>query len=159
MLRAAKVEAVAVCFMHSYANAANEEMAARRLRELLGDAFLSVSSRVLPQVRFYERVSTTVLNAAVGPVLGRYLDNLLKKIAAAQYRGVFLVMQSNGGVSAPGGGRRSCRQYAVVGAGGGPSPPSSSSADMAVTPKTRVHHDRYGRHELRRVARRRASRR
>ncbi len=102
VLRAAKVEAVAVCFMHSYANAANEEMAARRLRELLGDAFLSVSSRVLPQVRFYERVSTTVLNAAVGPVLGRYLDNLLKKIAAAQYRGVFLVMQSNGGVSAPG---------------------------------------------------------
>jgi len=101
VLRAAKVEAVAVCFMHSYANAANEEKAAFRLRELLGDVFLSISSRVLPQVRFYERVSTTVLNAAVGPVLGRYLDNLLKKMAAAQYRGVFLVMQSNGGVSAP----------------------------------------------------------
>ncbi len=102
VLRAAEVEAVAVCFMHSYANAANEEKAARRLRELCGDAFLSISSRVLPQVRFYERVSTTVLNAAVGPVLGRYLDSLLQKIAAAQYHGVLLVMQSNGGVSAPG---------------------------------------------------------
>ncbi len=100
-LRAAKVEAVAVCFMHSYACSANEEMAAKRLCELLGDVFLSVSSRVLPQVRFYERVSTTVLNAAVGPVLGRYLNNLLKMLAAARYGGILLVMQSNGGVSAP----------------------------------------------------------
>ena len=101
-LRAAKVEAVAICFLHSYANQANEERAARRLRELLGEAYYSVSSRVLPQVRFYERVSTTVLNAAIGPVLSRYLDNLLRKFAAADYRGVLLVMQSNGGVSAPG---------------------------------------------------------
>ena len=101
-LRAAKVEAVAICFLHSYANQANEERAARRLRELLGEAYYSVSSRVLPQVRFYERVSTTVLNAAIGPVLSRYLDNLLRKFAAANYRGVLLVMQSNGGVSAPG---------------------------------------------------------
>ena len=89
-LRAAKVEAVAVCFMHSYAFPANEEVAAKRLRELLGDVFLSVSSRVLPQVRFYERISTTVLDAAVGPVLGRYLNNLLKKLAAARYAGILL---------------------------------------------------------------------
>jgi N-methylhydantoinase A len=101
-LRAANVEAVAVCFMHSYANAANEEKAARRLRELFPEAYLSVSFRVLPQVRFYERVSTTVLNAAVGPILKRYLDNLIRKIADAGYRGILLVMQSNGGVSAPG---------------------------------------------------------
>ena len=90
-LRAAKVEAVAICFLHAYANQANEERAARRLRELLGEAYYSVSSRVLPQVRFYERLSTTVLNAAIGPVLSRYLDNLL---------------------------RRPCCQYAVVRAGG-----------------------------------------
>ena len=102
VFRAAQVEAVAVCFMHSYANAANEEKAALRLCELLPDAYLSVSSRVLPQVRFYERVSTTVLNAAVGPILKRYLDNLVRKIGDAGYRGVLLIMQSNGGVSAPG---------------------------------------------------------
>jgi N-methylhydantoinase A len=62
---------------------------------------LSVSSRVLPQVRFYERVSTTVLNAAVGPILARYLDNLTREIAKAGYQGALLIMQSNGGVTAP----------------------------------------------------------
>ena len=102
ILRAAKVEAVAICFLHAYANQANEEQAVRRLRELIGGAYYSVSSRVLPQVRFYERVSTTVLNAAIGPVLSRYLDNLLREFAAANYHGVLLVMQSNGGVSTPG---------------------------------------------------------
>src|SRR5207247_8348668 len=53
------------------------------------------------QVRFTERVSTTVLNAAVGPVLSRYLDRLITRLGAAGFRGVLLVMQSNGGVAAP----------------------------------------------------------
>src|SRR5262245_53543847 len=101
VLQAEKVDAIAICFMHSYANASNEEKAARRLRELFPQAYLSVSSAVLPQVRFYERISTTVLNAAVGPILKRYLDNLTRKIADAGYRGVLLIMQSNGGVTAP----------------------------------------------------------
>jgi N-methylhydantoinase A len=101
VLRADKVEAIAVCFMHSYANRANEEKAARRLCELCPDLYLSVSSRVLPQVRFYERVSTTVLNAAVGPVVKRYLDNLMLKIAEIGYTGILLIMQSNGGVTGP----------------------------------------------------------
>ncbi len=100
-LRREQVEAIAVCFMHSYANAANEEAAARRLCALFPDAYLSVSSRVLPQVRFYERVSTTVLNAAVGPILRRYLDSLVRRLADAGYGGVLLVMQSNGGVGSP----------------------------------------------------------
>lgn len=101
VLKADGVEAVAICFMHSYANAKNEEKAAQRLRELLPDTYLSVSSAVLPQVRFYERVSTTVLNAAVGPILKHYLDNLTRKIAEAGYCGVLLIMQSNGGVTTP----------------------------------------------------------
>ena len=100
-IRSEKVEAIAVCFMHSYANRKNEEIAARRLRELFPDAYLSISSEVIPQVRFYERVSTTVLNAVVGPILKRYLGKLIKKIADAGYPGVLLIMQSNGGVSAP----------------------------------------------------------
>jgi len=53
-------------------------------------------------VRFTERVSTTVLNAAVGPVLSRYLDRLVARLAAAGFRGVLLIMQSNGGVAGPG---------------------------------------------------------
>ena len=95
------IEAVAVCFMHSYANPENERKAAERLRALFPDAYHSVSSEVLPQVRFYERVSTTVLNAAVGPILRRYMSNLVRKIEAAGYRGILLIMQSNGGVTTP----------------------------------------------------------
>ncbi|HMN66302.1 MAG TPA: hydantoinase/oxoprolinase N-terminal domain-containing protein, partial [Burkholderiaceae bacterium] len=65
VLQAGGVEAVAISFMHAYANAAHEEAAAELVARRMPDAYLSVSSRVLPQVRFYERTSTTVLNAVV----------------------------------------------------------------------------------------------
>lgn len=96
---AQQVEAVAICFMHAYANAEHEEAAARLVAQRLPAAYLSVSSRVLPQLRFYERTSTTVLNAAVGPILQRYLDSLQRRLADAGFGGVLRVMQSNGGVT------------------------------------------------------------
>jgi N-methylhydantoinase A len=99
--RAAGVEAVAICFMHSYANAAHERAAAARLRASLPDIFVSSSSEVLPQVRFYERTSTTVLNAAVGPILNRYLDRLTSRLDENDFGGALLIMQSNGGVCTP----------------------------------------------------------
>ena len=95
------VEAVAICFLHAHANRRNEEAAARLAREALPEAYVSASCEVLPQVRFYERTSTTVLNAGVGPILSRYLRNLTQKLEAARYRGKLLVMQSNGGVASP----------------------------------------------------------
>ncbi len=98
-LAAAGVEAVAICFMHAYANPAHEQAAAERVSLRLPQAYLSVSTRVLPQVRFYERTSTTVLNAVVGPILRRYMDNLQKRLADAGFGGVLRVMQSNGGVA------------------------------------------------------------
>ena len=94
-----KIEAVAVCFLHAHANAANERAAARIVRRLMPDAYVCASAEVIPQVRFYERTSTTVLNAAVGPILSRYLASLTARLAAARYRGALLVMQSNGGVA------------------------------------------------------------
>lgn len=100
-LREAGVEAVAVCFMHAYANPQHERAVGELLQRLMPEAYLSLSSRVLPQVRFYERTSTTVLNAAVGPILKRYLDALTARLAGARYRGLLLIMQSNGGVAAP----------------------------------------------------------
>ena len=75
---------VAVCFLHAHANSANEREAARLLRELLPRAYVCTSSEVIPQVRFYERTSTTVLNAAVGPILSRYLTNLTARLATAR---------------------------------------------------------------------------
>jgi N-methylhydantoinase A len=95
------IEAVAVCFLHAHANPGNERKAGAILRRRMPHAYVSLSSDVLPQVRFYERTSTTVLNAAVGPILARYLGSLVAKLEAARYRGALLVMQSNGGVASP----------------------------------------------------------
>ena len=66
-------EAIAICFMNSFANRDHEDRAAQICREIIPDAYLSVSIDVLPSIRFYDRVSTTVLNAYVGPILKRYL--------------------------------------------------------------------------------------
>ncbi len=95
------VEALAVCFMHAYANSTNEDKAAEILHDRVPGTFLSVSSRILPQVRFYDRVSTTVLNAAVGPLLRKYLSNLTERLKGKGFSGILLIMQSNGGVTSP----------------------------------------------------------
>jgi len=95
------VEAVAVCFLHAWANPAHEVTAARLATAALPGAYVTRSSAILPQIRFTERVSTTVLNAAVGPVLARYLERLTTRLALTGFRGTLLVMQSNGGVAAP----------------------------------------------------------
>ena len=95
------VGAVAVCFMNSFANAAHERAAAELVRAALPEAFLSVSSEVLPTVRFYNRVSTTVMNAYVGPILKGYVDKLTRRLAEFGFGGVLLIMQSSGGVALP----------------------------------------------------------
>jgi N-methylhydantoinase A len=100
-LQTAKVEAVAISFMHAYANPAHEEVAAELVARRMPDAYLSVSNRVLPQVRFYERTSTTVLNAVVGPILRRYVENLRRRLSQSGFDGVLRIMQSNGGVTSP----------------------------------------------------------
>ena len=92
------VAAVAVCFLHSYANPAHEQAAARILRETLPGRFISISHEVLPEIREYERTSTTVVNAYIGPVVSAYLRALQTRLDAAGIGGRLLMMQSSGGL-------------------------------------------------------------
>ncbi|MBI5480197.1 MAG: hydantoinase/oxoprolinase family protein [Deltaproteobacteria bacterium] len=95
------VSAVAVCFLNAFANPEHERQAEALLRKKLPGAYLSVSSTLLPAIRFYDRISTTVLNGYVGPKLRSYIDALLEKLASVKFKGVLLIMQSNGGTVAP----------------------------------------------------------
>ncbi len=95
------IEAVSICFMNSFANKEHEKRAARLISEHLPEAYLTVSSELLPSIRFYDRISTTVLNSYVGPILRKYLKSLLKKLNDIGFKGVLLIMQSNGGVVSP----------------------------------------------------------
>jgi N-methylhydantoinase A len=97
-LRAADVEAVAVCFLHSWRDSRHERIAAEVVRRVLPDAYVALSSEVLPKIKEFERFSTTVVNAYVGPVLARYLDRLGERLKGAGYAGPILIMQSHGGV-------------------------------------------------------------
>lgn len=92
------VEAVAVCYLHAYRDGRHEAATAEALARALPGVYVSLSSLVLPQIKEYERVSTTVVNAYVGPALSRYLSRLRGRLAEAGYRGPVLIMQSHGGV-------------------------------------------------------------
>jgi len=96
-LRERGVESVAVCFLHSYANPANEEAMAQVLEAHLPGVAVSLSSRVLPEIGEYGRFSTTTANAYVQPLVRRYLDRLGRELAARGHRGAFHVMTSRGG--------------------------------------------------------------
>jgi N-methylhydantoinase A len=95
----AGVTSVAVCYLHSYRDPRHERQTRRLLARLLPDAYVSLSSDVLAQIKEYERFCTTVVNAYVGPVLARYLGNLGARLGRAGYRGNVLIMQSHGGVA------------------------------------------------------------
>ena len=96
-----EVEAVAVCFMHAYANGAHERRVAERLRAALPHAYLTVSSELLPQSGYYSRVSTAVLNSYVGPLLESYLLSLSAAFAEAGFTGQLLIMNSAAGLMSP----------------------------------------------------------
>jgi N-methylhydantoinase A len=99
VLRAERVEAVAVCYLHAWRDPAHERATREALYRVLPDAYVSLSSEVLPQIKEFERVSTTIINAYVGPVLSRYLNRLEERLDEAGYRGPTLIIQSHGGVA------------------------------------------------------------
>ena len=98
-LAAAGVEAVAVCLLHAYANPDHERRVAAILRQRLGDdVFLTCSSDLLPVIREYERTSTTVINAYLGPVIRGYLGRLREHLNGIGVTAPILVMKSDGGI-------------------------------------------------------------
>ena len=92
------VQAVAICFLHSYANAANEQAVAEWLRPYLGDVPFSLSSEVNPEIREYERMSTTVANAYVQPLVASYLRKLVARLEGLGFDGTLYLMLSGGGI-------------------------------------------------------------
>ncbi len=97
-IRALDVESVAICLLHSYINPAHEHRVAELLREALPGVAVSASADVAPEFREYFRASTAVVNAAIQPVVQRYLEGVSRRVAADGYDAALLVMQSGGGV-------------------------------------------------------------
>jgi N-methylhydantoinase A len=98
-LKRAGVEAVAVCYLHAWRDPRHERDTAVALADAMPEAYVSLSSDVFPQIKEFDRVSTTVVNAYVGPALSRYLRTLERRLVDAGYRGPILIIQSHGGVA------------------------------------------------------------
>jgi len=128
-LKEERVDGIAVCYLHSYRNDRHEKETLAYLREELPDAYVSLSSEVLPQIKEYERVSTTVVNAYVGPGLRAYFADLEHRLATSGYEGTLYIILSHGGVapieeasrlaaatvlSGPAGGVAGCRHVALT---------------------------------------------
>ena len=98
---ASGAESVAVSFLHAYANPAHEWAAALRLRERAPSLLVSLSSKISPKFREYERTSTTVANAYVRPIVGRYIKRLETALAERGFENDMFIMQSAGGLVSP----------------------------------------------------------
>ncbi|WP_137391163.1 hydantoinase/oxoprolinase family protein [Rhodoligotrophos defluvii] len=98
-LKQEKVTSVAVCYFHAYRNPAHEQRTLQVLAREMPDAYVSLSSDVLPQIKEYERVCTTVVNAYVGPAVRKYLGNLERRLAEHGFEGSLFIILSHGGIA------------------------------------------------------------
>lgn len=95
----AGIESIAVCLLNSFENPAHEVMIKEIIEKEAPDIFVSISYEVLPQIREYERTSTTVTNAYVKPLTGRYLTRLSKRLESIGSKGKLFIMLSSGGIT------------------------------------------------------------
>ncbi|MCY4361862.1 MAG: hydantoinase/oxoprolinase family protein [Gammaproteobacteria bacterium] len=114
------IEAVAVSFLWSFRNPVHELRVKEILEQELPGIYVSLSTEILPQIRLYERNSTTALNAYVGPVLTRYISRLLSQLETRTFTGNLLIMQSNGGVMSPQVAQRFASNTLLSGPAGAP---------------------------------------
>jgi len=101
VLAAEGVEAVAVCFLHSYVNPEHERIAGDMIRAAMPRAYVSLSHEILREYREFERMSSTVVNAYIGPKVGGYVKELEASLGDIGFRGALSIMRSNGGVMTP----------------------------------------------------------
>ena len=100
-IAATGAEAIAVCFLHSWRNPVHERLMGEILTSTLPDCYITESHDILREYGEYERISTTVLNAYIGPKVRAYVEDLERMLGAHGFQGDLLIMQSNGGVMAP----------------------------------------------------------
>jgi len=100
-VRASGAQAVAVCFLHSYADPAHEAEVGARLRAALPDVYVTLSHEIVREYREYERTSTTVMNAYIGPRSKEYVGQIEDRLIGDGFTGRFMIMQSSGGVMSP----------------------------------------------------------
>ena len=118
-LKREQVEAVAVCYLHAWRDPSHEHATRDAVERELPGAYVSLSSEVLPQIKEFERVSTTIINAYVGPALSRYLALLEHRLGEVGYRGPTLIIQSHGGVAPIGEAGRLSAGAVLSGPAGG----------------------------------------
>jgi N-methylhydantoinase A len=95
------VEAIAICFLWSFKNPSHEKKAAAICKQELPDVYVCSSHEVQPEIREYWRMSTTVVNAYVGPALSKYITRLTSRLEEAGFAGQLLITQSNAGAISP----------------------------------------------------------
>ena len=100
------VEAIAICLLHAYLNPVHERRLAALVGELASHVAVSCSSDVVPEIREYERTSTTTANVYVAPLMARYLEDLERRLHGLAIPGQLYVMQSSGGIALPPVARR-----------------------------------------------------
>ena len=105
-LRKRGAEALAIIFINSYANPDNEQKALAAAKMVWDNEFVSASHQVLPEIREFERSSTTALNSYLQPVVSSYLGKLEQALATQPFKGQFYIVQSNGGVMSTATARR-----------------------------------------------------
>ncbi|MFB5283388.1 hydantoinase/oxoprolinase family protein [Peribacillus sp. Hz7] len=91
-------ESIAVCFINAYVNGANETRVKEIIQEELPNVYICTSSEVLPEIFEHERMSTTIINAVLGPIISKYIHNLEGEMEKKGYEGDILVLHSGGGV-------------------------------------------------------------
>jgi N-methylhydantoinase A len=119
LLKAAGIAAVAVVFLHSYRVPEHEIHMCEILRATDAHWFVTASHELSREYREYERTSTTVANAYVGPIVSTYLGDLERRLAQRGFRGSLMIMQSNGGLQDVRTARRQCIQMMESGPAGG----------------------------------------